>query len=161
MAFQIARKHMLVAKVVGHAAHVAGVGNGNGRHAAPVVAVAAGQFFGKVHGIAHGAAIAAGEDAATGGKAGNQLLGSGFDAGQRLGIGQQIVQCVCASVRLDWIWESSAIHHACGQRHPAIATSKQGWHWGQPRHHTPSPSASGNGGRVNFSEARSARCPHS
>jgi hypothetical protein len=93
MAFQIARKHMLVAKVVGHAAHVAGVGNGNGRHAAPVVAVAAGQLFGKVHGIAHGAAIAAGKDAATGGKAGNQLLGSGFDAGQRLGIGQQIVQC--------------------------------------------------------------------
>jgi hypothetical protein len=58
-----------------------------------------------VHGIAHGAAIAAGKDAATGGKAGNQLLRSGFDAGQRLGIGQQIVQCVCASVRLDWIWE--------------------------------------------------------
>ena len=61
-----AREHEFVAVVVADTAQVRRVGNGQSGQGLAVVPVPASEFLGEVHGVAHGASIAAGDHLATG-----------------------------------------------------------------------------------------------
>ena len=61
MGLDIARKDVVVAKVICHTADVAGVAYGDGSNARAVFAVTAGQLFSEMHGVTHGAAVTTGE----------------------------------------------------------------------------------------------------
>ena len=88
----IARKHVVVAVVVGDTGHVAGIADRDGGERLAIFPVAAGQFLGEVHRVAQRAAVAAGIDAAAAGKACGQQRGGALDVVQRGAIGDQCVQ---------------------------------------------------------------------
>ena len=73
-------------------AQVPGVADGGGCQRPAVEPVAAGQFLGKMHGVAHRAAVATGEYAAVCGESVDQALTGGGDVRQRLLVGEQGVQ---------------------------------------------------------------------
>jgi hypothetical protein len=89
MGLDIAREDVVVAEVVGHAADMAGIADRHRGDAGSVFAVAAGQFLGEVHGVAHGAAVTAGEGLAFVLEARHQQLGGALDVVQGLFVGEK------------------------------------------------------------------------
>ena len=67
--FNVTRENIIETKIVTDAGNMTNVRNGNRRVARTVFTVATGQLFGKVHGVAMGAAVATGKHFATGFKA--------------------------------------------------------------------------------------------
>ena len=59
VAFDVTGEHVVIAVVIAHAGQVTSIADGGGTQRGAVFAVTPGQLFGKVHGVAHGAAIAA------------------------------------------------------------------------------------------------------
>ena len=65
MCLQVAREHFFIGQVVAHATHVTDIADSDSGQRRAVQPIAPGELFGKVHGIAHGAAVAAGKNPAS------------------------------------------------------------------------------------------------
>jgi hypothetical protein len=92
MGFDVARKHLLVAEVVGDAGQVAGIADGGGGQCVAILPIAPGQFFRKVHGVAHRAAISARVDTPVTTKHLDQQSGPLLDLVQGVLVGEQRVE---------------------------------------------------------------------
>ena len=83
---------LVIAEVVGDAGELARIGEGDGGEGAPVSAEPAGPLLGEVHGVAHGAAVAARQQPAAPGQGRLAALGELSDGLDQGGVGEERVE---------------------------------------------------------------------